>query len=71
MGSMSFPISELLGGDLIHDGWFKLLDQKEGEHFYTRCPTEEEIVKGMMEEKLKVKHLPIYCDHPFILWLFI
>lgn len=53
MGCMSFPISELLSGELVHDGWFKLLDQKEGEHYYTLCPTDEDIEKRIAE-KLKV-----------------
>jgi hypothetical protein len=62
MGSMSVPICDLLGGKTVLDGWFKLLDQKKGEHFYTPCPTEEEIEKGMIE-KLKASFcLFIYCD---------
>jgi classical protein kinase C len=57
MGSMSVPICDLLGGKTVLDGWFKLLDQKKGEHFYTPCPTEEEIEKGMIE-KLKIAEPP-------------
>ncbi|XP_062508867.1 calcium-dependent protein kinase C-like isoform X2 [Corticium candelabrum] len=53
MGSMSFPISELLSGNVVHDGWFKLMDHKEGDHHYHLCPSDEDIEKRIAE-KLKI-----------------
>ena len=65
MGSMSFPISELLSGNVVHDGWFKLMDHKEGDHHYHLCPSDEDIEKRIAE-KLKVIlvvfSVPLWCS---------
>ncbi|CAD5123806.1 DgyrCDS12117 [Dimorphilus gyrociliatus] len=55
MGSLSFGVTELIKNEA--DGWYKLLNQEEGEYYAVPCPDENEESEQEMEKIKKMKSI--------------